>query len=133
MIRSMFLAQFHMSYALELIALGLGIAILVWSMQNNLPGKMLARIGGYIITILSAISLVWSIYYGFKFWEDSLSRPDLPILMSIPNAQPMDQNMPPMMHQMIQDKMRERMQMREKMNQQNKPVLPSAPAPQPAH
>lgn len=47
--------------ALELIALGVGIGLLIWSMRNEGLGIKLAKIMGYIISILAFLALIFTI------------------------------------------------------------------------
>ena len=47
-----------LTFVMGLIALSAGVALLIWSMRNEGAGIKLAKIFGYIITIISIILLV---------------------------------------------------------------------------
>ncbi|HAU2406566.1 TPA: hypothetical protein ACF6GT_002197 [Legionella pneumophila] len=51
----------EIAFALELIALGIGIGLLIWSMRNEGLGVKMAKIIGYIISILAFLALIFTI------------------------------------------------------------------------
>lgn len=61
----MFMIDF--TVAVELIALGIGAAFLVWAYRNNGKGIGTAKVFGYIITIVAALVLICTIYYGIAY------------------------------------------------------------------
>ena len=48
----------HIVFGLDLIALSLGTALMVWSMKNPGKGSWLGKLFGGIVAVLSIISLV---------------------------------------------------------------------------
>lgn len=57
-----------LAFANELLALGLGIAFLVWGYRSQGAGVGLAKTGGYVITILAILGLLCTSYYGTQYW-----------------------------------------------------------------
>ncbi|MBA2655315.1 MAG: hypothetical protein H0U71_09680 [Gammaproteobacteria bacterium] len=57
----------HTAFALEVIALAIGISMLIWSKTAN---NNLAKTFGYIIAILAVVGMLCPLYYAFKYWED---------------------------------------------------------------
>lgn len=48
----------HMAYGLDMIALALGTALLIWSMKNPGKGSWFGKLIGALIVIFSIISIV---------------------------------------------------------------------------
>lgn len=57
-----------LSFAVELIALGLGVAFLIWASRNEGNGIGLARFTGFLITLLALFGLLCTSYYGINYW-----------------------------------------------------------------
>lgn len=76
----MFLLDF--AFATVLIALGIGIAFLIWAYRNDGVGITLGKVFGYIITIAAVISLLCTSYYGITYWvEGYFKSPLAPLTM----------------------------------------------------
>lgn len=87
------------AFALELIALALGGAFLVWSLQAERGGTKLAKVFGWIIVVLSALALACTSYYSLKYWEDGYYKEPYMKGAHYKRGQHMMQDMP-MMHGM---------------------------------
>jgi hypothetical protein len=57
-----------LAFAVELIALGFGISILLWAYRNEGIGIAAAKLFGYIITIAAASVILCTSYYGVSYW-----------------------------------------------------------------
>ncbi len=62
------MCMLNLSIAVELIALGVGIAFLVWAYQSSGAGTKLAKVFGYIIAILAVVLMVFTGYCGTMHW-----------------------------------------------------------------
>jgi hypothetical protein len=60
---------FTMAYSVALVALSFGIVFLVWGYRHEGPAVMLARVFGYIITILAGLMLLSMSYVGVSNWS----------------------------------------------------------------
>ncbi len=58
-----------LAFAVELIALGIGVALLVFAYRNEGAGVSFARTFGYIITIAAILSASCTTYYGICYWK----------------------------------------------------------------
>lgn len=58
----------HLAFAAEIIALGTGLAFLVWTRHNKGGGQPLAVFSGYLITTLALIGMLCTTYYGLSYW-----------------------------------------------------------------
>lgn len=58
-----------LAFAAELIALGIGVALLVFAYRHEGAGVSLARAFGYIITIAAILSALCTTYYGICYWK----------------------------------------------------------------
>lgn len=56
-------------YAVEVLALGMGFAFLVWAAQMQGYAKALAKSSGYVIVILTLLGLICTIYSGLLYWS----------------------------------------------------------------
>lgn len=71
-----------LAFAIELIALGVGVAFLVWAYRSEGAGIALARVFGYIITISAVFVLLCTTYYGTSYWAQGYFKsPMAPMLM----------------------------------------------------
>ena len=61
--------MFHIAFALELIALAMGVLLIVWAMQHPGLGSGTAKIFGYIITILSILVMCHTISESVRIWH----------------------------------------------------------------
>jgi len=57
-----------LAFAMELVALGVGIGFIVWSSQNTGTGIFIAKTGGYFIAAAACLSLICTSYYGLNYW-----------------------------------------------------------------
>ena len=57
-----------LAFAVELIALGVGVGFLVWAYRHDRAGIALAKVFGYIITIAAVLALSCTTYYGTNYW-----------------------------------------------------------------
>lgn len=60
---------FDLTFSIELIALGVGVAFLIWGYRNEGYTAGLGKVTGYIITILAALCLIWTAIYGLGYWN----------------------------------------------------------------
>jgi len=71
-----------LAFAVELIALGFGIVILLWAYRNEGIGIAGAKLFGYIITIAAACTLLCTSYYGVNYWSKGyFASPMVPVLI----------------------------------------------------
>ena len=63
------MVMFHISYALELLALGLGIGLLIWAMREKGNGVTLGKVFGYIISIFSVILILCTFWSNVIIWR----------------------------------------------------------------
>lgn len=56
-------------YAVEIFALGMGFAFLVWAAQMQGHAKALSKSSGYVIIILTLLGLVCTVYSGLLYWS----------------------------------------------------------------
>ena len=63
------MVMFHISYALELLALGLGIGLLIWAMREKGNGVTLGKIFGYIISIFSILLILCTLWSNVVIWR----------------------------------------------------------------
>lgn len=107
-----------LAFAIELIALGVGVGFLIWAYRNDGAGVGAAKVFGYIITIAAAFVLLCTSYYGAVYWvKGYFKSPMTPMLMM---KQQMMQNNPMMMQRM------KRMH-QQKMMQQNQKSMSASP------
>jgi hypothetical protein len=67
---AMFMLHFHAILALELIALALGAAILILAKAHESVGTCFAKMLGYIVVVISLLSVLCSLYGATMFWLD---------------------------------------------------------------
>lgn len=71
-----------LAFAMELIALGVGIALIVWSIRNDGAGVAVSKFFGYIISIASVFALLCTSYYGTSYWlQGYFTSPVAPMMM----------------------------------------------------
>ena len=71
-----------LAFAMELIALGLGISMLIWAYRNEGAGVALGKVFGYVISILAVLALLCTSYYGTQYWKEGYFKsPIAPMLM----------------------------------------------------
>lgn len=56
------------AFGVELLALGLGAAFLIWSLRNQGKGIVAAKCCGIIILFLSIGALICTSFYGTTYW-----------------------------------------------------------------
>ena len=57
-----------LAFAVELMALALGVTFLIWASRNEGNGIGLARFTGFLITLLAIFGLLCTSYYGINYW-----------------------------------------------------------------
>lgn len=65
--------QLHTAFATELIALAAAIALLAWMSQKEIKFAA-AKIAGYFILITALLSMLCTLFYGIRYWEDEYFR-----------------------------------------------------------
>jgi len=60
----------HAAFALGLISLTAGSALYIWALRNKGTGSGIGRVVGFIVMIISALSLICSFYLGIKIWKE---------------------------------------------------------------
>lgn len=83
---------FDLTLSVELIALGVGVAFLIWGYRNEGCTACLGKVTGYIITILAALALIFTSLYGMGYFMKGH------FVSPVPKAMMMKKSM------MIQDK-----------------------------
>lgn len=64
----------HSNLPLEFLALAVGTALIIWALQNKGDGSALATFVGAIIFIFMSLSVVVTLYSGYKNWSSSYSE-----------------------------------------------------------
>lgn len=64
------LCLLKMAFSLELISLGVGTFLFVWSLRNGGAGKLLSGVVGFIIIFASVLSLGCTTYYSVRYWDE---------------------------------------------------------------
>ena len=91
---------FHLAFAMELIALAVGIGLLTWAYRNKGQCIGVARVFGYIITVLAVLVLLCTACCGICYWVKGYFRsPVAPLLML---KREMQQQPMPIMHRLQQ-------------------------------
>lgn len=60
----------HAAFALGLLSLTAGSALYIWAARNPGAGSSLGRIVGFIVMVVSVLSLVCSFYLGVMVWKE---------------------------------------------------------------
>lgn len=63
--------QLHTAYSLELLVLAAGLGLIYFGTKQ---ASTLLRIGGYILTIVTVLNMLCTLYYGIRYWEDGYFR-----------------------------------------------------------
>lgn len=67
-----------LTFSVELIAVGVGAALMIWGMRNEGKGVLLARCAGYFVGILATASLLTTSYMSFKVHQmQSKTKPPM--------------------------------------------------------
>ena len=104
-----------LAFAMELIALGLGVGFLIWAYRTEGVGVAVAKVFGYIITIAAVSVLLCTSFYGVKYWgEGYFSTPMEPMLRM---KQQMMQNKQALMQDVQQNQQCPMMQRMQQMSQ----------------
>jgi len=61
---------FHLAYALYLLSLTAGLALLVWALRIEGKGRGVAKFFGALIIILSILGAFLLGYHGIKYWQN---------------------------------------------------------------
>ncbi len=56
------------AFALELIALGLGVFLIVWFRIHTEQAHKMCRFFAYLIIVLAILTLLCTSYYSIKYW-----------------------------------------------------------------
>ncbi len=56
------------AFALELIALGLGVFLIVWFRIHTEQAHKMCRFFAYLIIVLAILALLCTSYYSIKYW-----------------------------------------------------------------
>lgn len=59
--------QMHTAYSLELLVLATGFVLIYFGSKHS---SALLKIGGYILTVITALNMLCTLYYGVRYWED---------------------------------------------------------------
>ncbi len=62
--------EYHIAFALQLLALASGIVILSFARRPNQAKDSLLTIGGIVIIIATLLAMACNIYYATRYWED---------------------------------------------------------------
>ena len=62
--------QADLAFTVELLAIGLGVAFIIWSLRSEGAGVVTAKITGYFILILAVATLLCTSYYTLRYWEE---------------------------------------------------------------
>ena len=60
----------HAAFALGLMSLTAGSALYIWALRNKGTGSGVGRIVGFIVIVISTLSLICSFYLGIKIWKE---------------------------------------------------------------
>lgn len=114
-----------LAFAVGLIAFGVGIAFLIWSYRSEGAGVALAKVAGYVITLLAVLGILCTTYYGTKYWREGYFHS--PIASQMMLKKRMMKNYYEMMkkHPMMMQQMREQMQKMKPMQPQHQMMPPS--------
>lgn len=58
------------AFALGLMSLTAGSALYIWALRNKGTGSSIGRIVGFIVMIISTLSLICSFYLGVNIWKE---------------------------------------------------------------
>jgi hypothetical protein len=66
-----------LTFAVELIAVGIGAALMIFGQRNTGKGVLLARCAGLFVGFLALAALIVTVYFSFQTWvvEDKLVPP----------------------------------------------------------
>ncbi len=64
----------NLTFAMELIALGVGVGFIIWSRRHDGNGTTIANIFGYIITIAAILTLLCTGYSGVRAWKKGCQK-----------------------------------------------------------
>lgn len=82
---------FHIAFALNLIAFGLGTCMIIWARKNRDQDYGAAKVIGYLMCTLAFLGLLCSTYYATRYWvEGYFESPH----MNCPAGMMRDQPMP---------------------------------------
>lgn len=91
--------MFHLVYALELIAMSMGVFLLSWALREKGRGVNLAKVFGYIVTVVSVILFLCSLWSNFTLWR---------VHQQMVKSIQLQQNMRPQIMQQLQQRMQQR-------------------------
>jgi len=109
---------YDLTFAVELIALGMGAMMLVWAYRTEGVGIAVAKVFGYIITIAAAVLLLCTGYYATYHWKQGYFKHPVGQHSMMMRRQGMQQNNP---------MMQRRHMMRQRMMQQQQMMTPNTP------
>src|SRR3989338_1566627 len=87
----------HISSLFALSGLLASTVLVIWSLRNKGEGSTLGKTIGIIVSVLSILSMLCIIYYGFKYWAQG--NFETPMGMSMEMRKDMMKKMMPQMMQ----------------------------------
>ncbi|HEX5037314.1 MAG TPA: hypothetical protein VFX30_09180 [bacterium] len=63
--------ELHIAYSLQLLVLA---ACLMLIYLGTKQASQLLRIGGYVLTVLTVLNMLCTLYYGVRYWEEGYFR-----------------------------------------------------------
>jgi hypothetical protein len=63
---------FHLAYALYLLSLSGGLALFIWALRAEGPGRIIGRIFGVLIIVLSMAGAFCLGYHAIKYWPNEM-------------------------------------------------------------
>lgn len=64
--------MFHLAYALYLLSFAAGLALLIWGLRAEGSGRVIGKVFGTIIIILSLMGAFLLGYHGIKYWPGQM-------------------------------------------------------------
>jgi hypothetical protein len=58
--------QMHTAYSLELLVFGGGLVLIYFGVKQ---ASQILKVGGYILTVLTALNMLCTLYYGVRYWQ----------------------------------------------------------------
>lgn len=58
--------QMHIAYSLELLVLGAGLVLIYFGVKQS---SQILKVGGYILTIVTALNMLCTLYYSVLYWN----------------------------------------------------------------
>jgi hypothetical protein len=103
----MLMMNLHLSFAVQLIALSLGAALLIWSKMQESFGTALPKLIAYLVILFSIVNIGCTGYCAMKCWSQGCFDKPCPMMMM---------QKPIMAGQMMEDKNMPQQNMQNKMH-----------------